>query len=139
MVNDEQKNKFTPFIIIALVCFAVGWASCSFSGSSNGGGDKIIIEQQKQILANQRDFTTKLDGLAKTTAENNRGLEKVTREVTAVRIGLGGIADEVQQVTAGLRSNDPLLEEARRLDTEDERALRAILERYEKQSKTGKN
>ena len=139
MLNDEQKNRFTPFIIIALVCFAIGWASCSFTGTGNGGGDKVIIEQQKQILANQRDFTTKLDGLAKTTAENNRGLEKVTREVTAVRVSLGGITEEVQQVTAGLRSNDPLLEEARRLDTEDERTLRAILERHEKQSKTGKN
>ena len=40
------------------------------------------------------------------------------------------------EVTEGLRSNDALLEESRRLDSEDERTLRAILERNKSTNKT---
>lgn len=136
MLNENSQTPFKHLVIAIALFLAGSLFGSSFFSTGDRGGDKIIIEQQKQILANQRDFTTKLDGLSKTAAESNRRLELVTREVAEVRIGLGGITNEVQQVTEGLRSNDALLQESRRLDSEDERTLRAILERNKSPNKT---
>lgn len=127
-----QTLKKNAIPIIAVILAAVAGYWLGGHGIGNGTGDADIAAKFAEAAGNQRIITDKLDRSAAIAAEINRRNQ-------AIEARLGRIESLNQEALGRIANSDSLVEESRRLDREDERAIREILRRNESQKQPAKN
>lgn len=118
-------------ILIAVIVLAiVGAAGFLFGRNSvsDGAGTADIIAKFDEAARNQRSLTDKLDRSTAIALEINRRNQ-------AIEARLDRIESLSEEALGRIAGSDALIQESRKLDSADERLIRAILSRDETKGK----
>lgn len=129
MITIDKKQICLIIAGVLLIVGLIAWYVLSGNVHSDGTAATNITQQLDQVLTNQRNLTTQLDGYAKDVAASNARLETVTNRLETVSGRISNAENGVSQATEKLRSSDALIEELRRINSENERTIREILQR----------